>query len=404
MKSLKALCHLPFVTASGEIVSTPGFHEESGIYAHFDHEGTPPATGAPTKAEIIGAIQTTMQPWSGYRFASPEDRAAMLAAVLTAICRPALVIAPGFFFDAPVQSSGKTKAAAALGALVKGRRAGVTSFVSGPNAEPELVKKLVSMAIAGETFCLFDNITGTMRSSTLSGLMTEGQLNDRILGASQWFKGETRMMITATGNNASLDLDMGTRLVRVRIDPGVESPQTRSFSFDPVDMALSTRLAIAHAVLVLVQAYQAAGSPKLGKSGCRFHDWDVLVRRVVLWLQVAGYAEAAGYGPLGDPAHSILEAASADDPDTEAARLLLISLHETFQGKSFTAKEVFTLYSTGRGEVYEALHAILGGRRDVSPVSVGRTLLNRRDKIVGGLVLRRFGDNKQGAIWVVVSG
>jgi hypothetical protein len=106
---------------------------------------------------------------------------------------------------------------------------------------------------------------------------------------------------------------------------------------------------------------------------------------------------------MGDPAHSILEAASADDPDTEAARMLLISLHETFQGESFTAKEVFTLYSTGRGEVFEALHAILG-RRDVTTLSVGKTLGNRRDKIVGGLVLRRMGDNNQGVKWIVIAG
>jgi hypothetical protein len=403
MKSLKALCHLPFVTASGEIVSAPGFHEETGIYANFDHEALPPVPDAPNPAEIIGAIQTAMQPWSRYRFASPEDLAAMLAAVMTAICRPALGTAPGFFFDAPVQSSGKTKAAAALGALVKGHRAGITPFVSGPNADTELVKKLVAMALNGESFCLFDNVTGVWRSPVLAALITEGQINERILGGNQWYKGASRMLITATGNNASLDHDLGRRLIRIRIDPGVECPQARSFAFDPVDMVLATRLAIAHAVLVLVQAFQAAGSPALGRGDAGFSEWNRLVRRVVLWLQAEGHAEAAGYGPMGDPAHSILEAASADDPDTEAARLLLISLDETFQGESFTAKEVFTLYSTGRGEVYEALHSILG-RRDVTTQSLGITLRNRRDKIVGGLVLRRMGDDNQGAIWIVVAG
>jgi hypothetical protein len=65
---------------------------------------------------------------------------------------------------------------------------------------------------------------------------------------------------------------------------------------------------------------------------------------------------------MADPAHSILEAASADDPDTEAARMLLFSLDEVFHGELFSARDVFQLFSTERGEVFEALHSILGRR------------------------------------------
>ena len=403
MKNLKALCHLPFITPSGEIVSAPGFHEETGIYSHFEPDALPPLLDNPNRAEIVGAIQTAMQPWSRYRFATPEDRGAMLAAIMSAVCRPALSVAPGFFFDAPVQSSGKTKAAAALGALIKGHRAGVTPFISGPNAEPELVKKLVAMALIGESFCLVDNVVGVWRSPVLAALITEGQVNERVLGGNVWYRGVSRMMVTATGNNGSLDLDLGRRLIRIRIDPGVACPQAREFSFDPVDMALATRLAIAHAVLVLVQGYQAAGSPSLGRGDAGFSEWNRLVRRTVLWVQAEGYAEAAGCGPLGDPVHSILEAASADDPDTEAARMLLTSLHDKFGVASFTAKEVYSDYSSGRGDVFEALHGILGGR-DVTPISLGKTLAYRRDRIVSGLVLKRAGENRQGALWCVVAG
>lgn len=403
MKPLKALCHLPFVTSSGEIVAAPGFHEGSAVYSHFEAEALPGLPDNPDRGDIIGAIKTAMQPWSGYRFAAPEDQGAMLAAIITAVCRPALDIAPGVFFDAPVQASGKTKAAGALGGLMKGRRAGVTPFVSGQNAEAELLKKLVAVCVAGETFMLFDNVVGTWRSAVLAAMITEGQLNERLLGGNCWYRGAARMMVCATGNNASLDLDLGRRFLRVRIDPGVECPQARSFSFDPVDSALASRLAIAHAVLVLVTAYQAAGSPVLGRGDAGFADWNRLVRRVVLWVQAEGFAAEAGFGPMGDPAHSILEAAAADDPETEAARMLLFALHENLGTDTFTARDVFALYAVGRGEVYEALHAILG-RRDVTPVSVGRVLLNRRDKIVGGLVLRRAGETRQGATWVVVSG
>ena len=403
MKTLNALCKLPFITASGEIISTPGFHDETGIYADFDHGALAPVPDAPSGVEIVGALQTAMLPWSRYRFAATEDRGAMLAAVITAICRPALPTCPAFFFDSPIQASGKTKCATALGGLTKGHLAGVTTFVSGPNAEPELVKKLVSMSLAGESFCLIDNVVGIWRSPVLAALITEGQINERILGANQWYRGASRMLVTATGNNASLDLDLGRRFIRIRIDPACETPQAREFSFDPVDIALSTRLAISHAVLVLVQAYQSAGSPSIGRGDGGFAEWNRLVRRCVLWLQAEGYAEEAGLGVLGDPACSILESASAEDPDTESTRMLLLSLDETFKGEAFTAREIYALYTSGRGEVFEALHCILGGRRDVTPVGIGRVLRNRRDKIVSALALRSVGEDRSGTRWMVVS-
>ena len=404
MKNLTAITKLPFVSPSGKIIAQPGYHPETEIYAHFDHEALPAIPDNPTPDQIIGAIQVAMQPWSKYRFASVYDRGAMLAAILTAVCRPALDVAPGFFLDAPQQASGKTKAAEALGALIKGQRPGITPFVGGPQADAELAKKIVAMAMVGETFCLVDNVTGLWKSPVLAGLITSGHVNERVLGGNRWYRGGSRTMVVATGNNAELDLDLGRRFIRVRIDAGVECPQAREFSFDPVEMAKMNRLAIAHAALVIVQGYHAAGAPALGRGDAGgFSTWNRLVRRVVLWASVAGYTEEAGYGAVGDPAHSLLESASADDPETAALRSLLVALHETIGAEPFTARDVLTLYSQGRGEVFDALSGILLGRRDVSATSVGRVLLHRRDRITGGMVLRKLGEDRRGVVWSVAS-
>ena len=69
----------------------------------------------------------------------------MLSAICAAVCRPALDLSPGYFFDAPVQASGKTRCAGALGALIRNRRGGITPFVSGMGAEAEMAKKFVAM-------------------------------------------------------------------------------------------------------------------------------------------------------------------------------------------------------------------------------------------------------------------
>lgn len=398
---LKALAHLPYALPSGRVVSQVGYDPETQIYAHFDHDAFPALPENPTPDEMASALSTMWKPWACYRFPTPEDTAAMLSAIITAVVRLVLGICPAFFFDAPVQAAGKTKAAGALGALMKGLRAGVVPFAGGEHMNDELRKKLAAMAAGGETFMLLDNVTGVFRSTALAAVITEGVLNERLLGGNQWFKGDLRMLITATGNNASLDHDLGRRMVRIRIDPKCEAPQSRQFNFDPVDMALSLRLGIAAGVLTLVNGYFAAGAPKLAKGGSGFAEWDTLVRNLVLWVGAQAWSEDLGV--LGDPAKSIVEDATDGDPDHEALVMMLEALREAFGESLFAAKDAFTLYAQG-GAFHDAITAIMPRRVELTPVALGRVFLNRRDRIAGGLVLRRIGKDKHGAFWSVSVG
>jgi hypothetical protein len=399
LPTLKAITLLPFATPSGRVVSALGYDKETQIYADFDFEAFPPIPENPTLDEIKAAVAIVWKPWAGYKFASEDDRAAMFAAIITTIVRPSLGICPGFFFDAPVQGSGKTKCAGALGALVKGRRAGVVPFAAGEGLQDELRKKLVAMAADGETFMLLDNVTGVFRSTALAAVITEGVLNERLLGGNRWFKGDIRMLITATGNNASLDHDLGRRLVKIRIDPKTATPQARSFDFDPVDLALTMRLAIASSVLTLVNAYWSAGAPKLAKGNCGFAEWNDLVRNLVVWISQCGFADDS-IGALGDPAKSIIEDATTSDPEHEAHVMMLDALKAAFGDQMFVAKDAFALYERG-GDFRDAIAAVMPRRNDLTCVSLGRVFLNRRDRIAGGLVLHRVGADKYGAIWSV---
>lgn len=411
MRELKAMAYLPMASINGKILNRAGYDECTGVYLALEGLDLPDVADEPSKAQIVGAIKTIWKPWSGYSFATPHDRAAMFAAILTAVCRPALHTAPGFIFDAPVQGSGKTKAASALGALMRGERVGVSPYVDGAGGEAETVKKLVSLAMSGAGFWLIDNVVGTWRSPALAAAITEGQIDERVLGGNQWYRGVNRMLVVASSNNASLDRDLGRRFIRVRIDAGVECPQARSFSFDPVDMALTMRLAIAHNVLVLVRAYQLAGSPVAGRGDAGFSEWNRLVRSVVLWVQDAGFVDDANLDQFGDPAHSILEAAGADDPDGEALRMLLLGLQIVFGDEPFIAREVQIIYadenlgSEGPALIREGLGGLVGNRREVSVLSIGRALKFRRDRIAGGLVLKFGGENRSAVgVWMVRNG
>jgi hypothetical protein len=414
LKQLKSIANLPFATPAGDLVTNAGYDVKTCIFGEFASDEVTAIPAAPRKEDLIKALQAMWEPWAGYRFASGTDRAAMLSAIFTAVCRPALNIAPAYFFDAPVQASGKTKCAAALAALTRGKRGGISPYVEGAGVEAETVKKLVAMLLGGEAFWLIDNVVGTWKSPVIASLITEGTLSERILGGNSWYRGEARLMVCATGNNASLDRDLGRRFIRVRIDAGVETPQARNFAFDPVDKALSMRMEIASAVLMVIQGFWVAQPASSGRGDAGFSEWNRVVRQCILWLASSGIAGAAGLGALGDPAHSIIEEAGADDPETSAHQMFLTGVFDVFPGVTFQSKDVLRLWETGEhcdvddaaGMVREGLGALLRQPSHVKPttISIGKVLKNRRDRLVNGMCFRQVGIDRNGVTtWMVGS-
>jgi hypothetical protein len=411
-RELKAFVTLPFVRDDGSLVISPGYDVQTHTYADFHPDLLEPLPKTPCRTEIVEALKMLWAPWSMFPFASDCDRGAMLAAIFTAVCRPALDTAPAFFFDAPVQGTGKSLCAAALGALVRGKPGGVSPFVGGDYAEAEMLKQIVSMLLIGSSFWLIDNVIGTWKSAVLSALVTDGAVDARLLGHSTWVRGEARLMLCATGNNASLDKDLGRRFVKVRIDSGEESPQGRDFDFHPVGRALKERLQIARAVLLVLHAFCLAGRPVLGMGTAGFSAWSSLVRQCVMWCSSQGLTQEAGIGICGDPAISILEDAGADDEDAIALASLLRGLAVLYpNGQPFQAKDVFNIWFKGLPDaagamnyIVEGLGALLHNRKDVNVLSVAKVLRYRRERIAGGLKLIEAGkDRNKTQFWSVLS-
>jgi len=410
---LKAYTTLPFVRTDGSIVDTPGYDLKTQTYANFLADSFPPITAAPDRSEVIEALKALWRPWSAFPFATDGDRGAMLSAIFTAICRPSLSTAPAYFFDAPVQGSGKTLCAETLGALVLGRSCGVTPFVHGEYVEAEWSKQIVSMLIANESFWLIDNVVGTWRSAVISAVITSGAFSGRVLGSSTSIRADARMLICATGNNASLDRDMGRRFIKIRIDTEEETPQGRNFDFHPISRVLKERVKIARAVLIVIRAYFNAGMPVFRNSTAGFGDWSTLIRQAVLWCSSEGLTVEAGIGVCDDPAASILEESALDDDETITLRNLLQGLDTYFPNeKIFQAKDLHNIWfkgiaapNNGVGQIMDALSAIFGNKKDVNSNSFGKVLQNRKGRLVGGLKLVAVGrDRSKVTNWVVSKG
>ena len=416
MKILKTLVAAPVISPAG-VVTVPGFHEPTGVFADFDDDLMTDFPETPTRSEIVAALRQIWRPFEAYRFASPADRGALMASIIGGLARAGLNDAPGVLFDAPCAGSGKTKAAAALGALILGRRAPITPFAGVDDVE--LRKQLIANALSGFPWLLLDNVTGHFDSAVMAAMLTGSAIRDRILGTSTVFDGEVRATVVMTSNNASLSRDMHRRFIRIRIDTGVAQPQSLEFLFDPVERALTERLAIVRAVCVVVQAFFAAGQPRLGRGDAGYPAWSRLVRDCVLWIEREGFARVrcgadgealdednAGIGDLGDPAHAIVNEAGAADPASVALSQLLLGLRGVFGGETFFARDVLSLIAPGACAAFgssagdkgkaeavaligEAIEALLPARATPSVRSIGGVLRYRVDAVSDGYVLRQ---------------
>lgn len=408
---LKSVTSLPFATTGKRLVMQAGFDQETGIYnimaSEDDEGGGLPATA--NREDLLRAIRTLWEPWADYKWAGNTDRAGMLAAIFTAVLRPAMATAPGVFFDAPVQASGKTKAALALGALMTGDYVGVYPFVDGRNQEEEYGKTLIAMLRSERRFWLIDNVVGRFDSPVLAGLITSGRIQGRILGMSKDGDFSGRIMLCATGNNATLGADLVRRFLRCRIDAGVEQPNAVPHSFEPSDVARAKRMDIAIAVLTVLQAYWQT-EPVTLSGGADFHEWSKLVREPIIWLQQQGLTEEAGIGSVDDPAKAL--GGPVISPDQLGLEQLLTGLEAVVGcNKAFQVKELNMMYRLGDSDaedkksmavIREGIDNMTGGKEPTSR-SLTYVLQNRMDRRVGNLRLVHAGTDRNGTIWQVRS-
>lgn len=101
--TLESVTGLPYATADGCEILSPGYSERTGVYNTM-LDDVPDIAQTPTKTDVFEALKTLYAPWRNYKWASSADRAGMVSAIFTAVLRPAMQTAPGFFFDAPVQA------------------------------------------------------------------------------------------------------------------------------------------------------------------------------------------------------------------------------------------------------------------------------------------------------------
>lgn len=377
-RDLRGVVDVPVVRLDGSVLEKDGWDKESGLLVQVGRRfsGCVDDVAGMTRRQVMDCVDTLMRPFRDFPLADSASRGALLAALLTAVVRPALPTAPAFALDAPSAGSGKTLMGHCLMAL----GGGGTLYAPLPaRDETEIAKVLLSVLMSKPKVALFDNQVGMMDSASLAAVLTSPLYEGRVLGSTRTVKLDTNMMMVMTGNNIAIVGDMTRRVLTVRIDPGCEAPAMRRFDFDALREVQQKRDEMVVAALrLIVWACFQRGSGVQGRVGS-FSEWDLLVGQTVAALGLEDY---------GDPAET-LRASQAEDVRAEELAAMLSSMRQVFGGSWFKAADVVEVVSqrvAGHSEIVNALEDALP--KGVTKSGVARYMRFRRDARVGPMRLQ----------------
>jgi hypothetical protein len=261
LRPLRGVVHSPVFRPDGSLVFAPGYDPETGLL-HLPEPGleVPRVPEQPTASDVRDAVKLLLEMIDGFPFVSPHFRANYLGALITPLLR---AMAPPPYklhaIEAHQPGSGKTL----LANLARFIHGGVFRAEL-PEDDAELRKQITSiLSVTTGPVVVLDNVSGALKSSTLAGLLTSDQWDDRPLGSTAWTRSVNDRLWTVTGNNLNLGGDLPRRTVRTVIDPGRPNPELRTgFAINDLERWVKERRGeLLHALLVVVRAWVAAGRP-----------------------------------------------------------------------------------------------------------------------------------------------
>ncbi|WP_439399272.1 hypothetical protein ACRQ5Q_17890 [Bradyrhizobium sp. PMVTL-01] len=417
---LRGVIAAPTLDCHGDIIEKPGYHEASGLLLDFKPGDFPPVPTRPTKDDALKELAKLNQPLRGFPFDGEDDktkispsRSVLLSTILCAAIRPSLRIVPLHGIDSPSAGTGKTMAAK-LAAITA---AGMPPVAINQGHTPEEDEKRLSVVLnEGDPVILLDNCERPITGAFLCSMLTEEQVQARILGLSERRLLPNNALVIATGNNLVFAGDVVRRAVVCRLNANTEHPEDRLFDFSATDEVKQQRHELLIAALTILRAYKLAKpDPKLRPMGdFRDYEW---IRGALVWLGQSDPAESQtelfAHDPMKDSLASVLK--YWDDAfgqrKVTVSELGIEPDYTAVHSKEMTKKErdeasakAFVL-ARAKAELRTALIEEASPKGIWASKSVGKWLRRNRDRYVGGLVLKRLGtDDDRTATWVVLGG
>lgn len=390
LRPLEGVTHTPIIKADGSVLTTPGYDDDTAVLYLPDPGLVVPEVDRRGLDRARTLIDEMLE---GFPFVTTHDRANYIAALLTPIMRnmlppPYRMVAIG----APQPGSGKSL----LGQILRIVHGGVLRSEFPVSKEEQSKQFLAILDTTSAPVVQFDNVTGVLRSSVLDGLLTSDTLSDRVLGKNVQATVRNDRLWVITGNNLIVGGDTVRRTLWVTIDAQMEHPEDRTDFRHPYLAAwvAENRGEILWALLTLVAAWVRSGRRVDGlKTTDHFGQWTQVMQGII---------DNAGILGTINHTESVRQAQGADDEEWVD---FLAAVEKVFGSDEWTAAEVMRSVSIGQiddeavpEQIMEKVHRGQAGAK-----SLGRWLMNRKDRWAGGRCVHQIPDPKRGSRWVIES-
>jgi hypothetical protein len=278
----------PVLGATGEVIATPGYHPDHGLYyAPTDLELPWPIPEAPDAAAVAQAREVIEDILCDFPFAQPAGKTHAVGAMLLPFLR-ALIAGPTplHLIHKPTPGTGGTLLADTIAYPALGAPPAVLSLP----ADEESQRKVITAALMeGPVFILMDNLSSVRGAPLAAALTPPGAWSDRLLGHSRMVSRDVQCCWLASGNNPELSGEHARRVVSIRLDTGTDRPdEGRTFRYPRLrERVRQQRGALVWSCLVLARAWVTAGKPpSTAPTMASFESWAEVVGGV---LTHAGY-------------------------------------------------------------------------------------------------------------------
>jgi putative DNA primase/helicase len=297
IRLLAGVTSAPVLRADLTILEQPGYDTAAALLYAPSRE-YPRVPEAPSTDDVTRALDVLRAPFAEFPFVAAEDRAALLAYLLTLAARPAIRgPVPMTGISARVPGTGKTLLVDSATWAMTGHLPDKLMVPGGrsSDADAEWRKRIATLALEGPRAVLIDNVPdgAMLQSSALAAALTAQELTERLLATNRTVRVPHRIVWTFSGNNVTVAADLARRCLSIDLDAKVEDPHLRS-TFRFGNLLLHVRdehPRLLTAALTLLRGFAVAGCPKHGLPALgMFEAWDALIRSCVIW--------ATGVDPL----------------------------------------------------------------------------------------------------------
>ncbi len=261
---------------NGKLEVITGYDRESGIHA----KGCPPP-----EMTLSEAVQTLLDPFTEFDFATQSDKSRSMANVLSPAFTAAGLIschAPASYVEADDSQAGKGFLHKCLAAVYNDIPHTVNQQNGGVGSLEEAFDTLL---VAGRRFISFDNLVaqgGEFDSPKLCSFLTEDSYSARAPYKAAVVIDPRRHVVMVTTNRCRLKIDIANRGNPVRINKR-HGYVFRSFPEGGlIEHVRANQPLLLGAVFTIAKAYHAAGCPLSGivvdtgfNMWCRAMDWVV---------------------------------------------------------------------------------------------------------------------------------